>query len=130
MLQNLKNRIATSSKYTRWIWWGVLFLVFAVVAGSFFLRRRAILGRLGQLRLQLAQKSQQLLDTQTAVDTSRHSDAIDRHNVAAAQIQTEIADINAQIKDAEGEHQDILAQINAAQDWGDLESLRQKGNQR
>jgi len=130
MLERLKTRIATSSKYSRWFWWGVLFLTFAVVAGGFFLRRRAILGRLGQLRVQLAQKNQQLLDAKTAADTARHSDAIDRHNAAAAQIQTEIAGIESQIKDVEGEHQDVLAQINAAQDWGALEDMRRKGNAR
>lgn len=130
MLENLKNRIVTSPKYTRWFWWGVLGLVVVLIGAALLLRRRAVLGRLAQLRIQLAQKNQLLLDAKTAAETARHSDAIDQHTARVEEIKTEIAGIQEQIADAEKEHQAVLAEINQASDWSELEALRQKGNRR
>lgn len=128
MLDKLKKRYATASGRTRWFWGLLLLLPVIVIGAVLFFRRQAVLGRLSQLRLQLAKKNQLLLDAQTAADTARHSDAIDRHNAQAAQLKTEIASIEGQISDAEKEHRAALEAINQASSWTELETLRQKGN--
>ena len=130
MLETLKARILTASKYSRWFWWGVLGLAVLLVAGALLLRRRALLGRLGELRQRLARKSLQLLDAQTAADTARHTDAIDRHARAAQVLRGEIRDIEQQIAAAEEEHKKVLSDIDQASDWTALDALRRKGNER
>lgn len=130
MYAQLKDKITASSKYTRWFWWGLLVLAVVVVVGSLALRRRGVLDRLSQLRLALSRKDQQLQDAQAVAATLRHQDAIDRHEAATAQIRGEIASLEAQVASAEKEHAEVLAEIDQAGDWSQLEALRKKGNDR
>ena len=130
MYTQLKDKVAASSKYTRWFWAGLLLLAVILVGGMLLLRRRKVLERLSQLRLQLERKNRQLLDAQTVAATVHHEDAIDRHEATAAQIRSEIVDVEGQIADAEKEHQTVLAEIEQAGDWSQLAALRQRGNER
>lgn len=130
MYEQLKDKITSSSKYTRWFWVGLLLLAVVFIGGMLFLRRRNVLERLGQLRLQLERKNRQLQDAQTVAATLHHQEAIDRHEAATAQIRGEIVDIQAQVAEAEKEHQAVLAEIEQASDWSQLAALRQKGNER
>lgn len=130
MLNMLKTKIASSSKYVRWFWWALLGLVMGGALLALFLRRRAVLERLGQLRVQLAETNRQLLDAKTVAETARHDQVIARHHEAVEALQDQASLLEQQIKQAQADHSVILGEIDAAQDWTELEKLRQQGNAR
>lgn len=130
MLNTLKAKIAVAPKHLRWFWWALLGLVMGGALLALFLRRRAVLEQLGQLRMQLAARQRQLLDAKTIAETAKHEVAISRHHEVVEQLQDQVSVLEQQIEQAQQDHTDILGQIDAAQDWTTLEQLRQAGNER
>lgn len=129
-LDVLRRKITSASKWTRWLWCGIFVALVSIVLVGFFLRRRAILNRVSQLRLELERKQRQLEDAAVAAETARHEGAIDKHAAAAAAIREDVERIEKDIVALEGEHAEILKQIEAARTWDDLDAARQAGNSR
>lgn len=130
ILRSIYARIeAAASKRAKWFWWLCGGLLIVLLGASVLIRRYVALSDLSNVRRQLARKRQELEDAKTAAATARHTDNIARHERNAENLALDVSVLEQQEKVLATRHEAVLRDIDAARDWGDLEKLRQKGNQ-